>query len=73
MTMTRNLGDSLHLQYGVRVNQINPRWVLTKNEYQIKMDDGLPEDWPSRLSDEVAPSKGLISSETIAAAQFLAQ
>ena len=68
MTMTRNLGDSLHVQYGVRVNQVNPGWVLTEHEYQIKMDDGLPEDWPSRLPHDIAPSGGLVSPETIAAA-----
>ncbi len=32
MTMTRNLGDSLHRDNGVRVNQINPGWVLTEKE-----------------------------------------
>ncbi len=68
MTMTRNLGDSLHVQCGVRVNQINPGWVLTENEYQIKMGDGLPEDWPSRLPHDLAPSGGLITPGTIAAA-----
>jgi NAD(P)-dependent dehydrogenase (short-subunit alcohol dehydrogenase family) len=32
MTMTRNLGDTLHRENGVRVNQINPGWVLTETE-----------------------------------------
>ena len=32
MTLTRNLGDSLMQKYRVRVNQINPGWVLTENE-----------------------------------------
>ncbi|MEQ8810112.1 MAG: SDR family oxidoreductase, partial [Imperialibacter sp.] len=32
MTMTRNLGDTLHREDGVRVNQINPGWVLTEVE-----------------------------------------
>ncbi len=68
MTMTRNLGDSLHVQYGIRVNQINPGWVLTEHEYQIKIDDGLPEDWPSRLPHDIAPSGGLVMPEAIAAA-----
>ncbi len=68
MTLTRNLGDSLHMQYGIRVNQINPGWVLTDHEYVIKMEDGLPEDWPTRLPRNVAPSGTLIAPETIAAA-----
>ena len=32
MTMSRNLGDSLFRDNGVRVNQINPGWVLTEQE-----------------------------------------
>ena len=68
MTMSRNLGDALHYHHGVRVNHINPGWVLTDNEYQLKVADGLPEDWPGRLPRTVAPSGGLVSPETIAAA-----
>src|SRR5579872_681581 len=34
MAMTRNLGDTLHREYGIRVNQINPGWVLTETEKQ---------------------------------------
>ena len=66
MTMTRNLGDALHFHFGVRVNQINPGWVLTDNEYQLKLKDGLPEDWPDRLPKVTAPSGSLVSPETIA-------
>ena len=68
MTMSRNLGDALHFHYGVRVNQINPGWVLTDNEYALKLADGLPSDWPGRLPRMVAPSGRLIDPETIAAA-----
>ena len=72
MTMTRNLGDGLHYHYGVRVNQINPGWVLTENEFQLKLNDGLPQDWPERLPRTVAPSGGLVTPETVAeAALFL--
>ncbi len=68
MTMTRNLGVSLHTQYGVRVNQINPGWVLTETEYRIKIEEGFPEDWPSHLPHDLIPSGGLVDPETIAAA-----
>ena len=68
MTLSRNLGDSLFADYGVRVNQINPGWILTDNEYKLKLADGLPSDWPSRLPVGVAPSGGLIGPETIAQA-----
>ena len=68
MTMSRNLGDGLHYHHGVRVNQINPGWVLTDNEFLLKVADGLPQDWPGHLPRAVAPSGGLISPEVIAAA-----
>lgn len=68
MTLSRNLGDALHLEYGVRVNHFNVGWVLTENEHRYKIEDGLPEDWPSRLPHDVNPSGTLIKPETIAAA-----
>ena len=66
MTLSRNLGDSLFGEFGVRVNQINPGWILTDNEYKLKLADGLPADWPGRLPKSVAPSGGLITPQTIA-------
>ncbi len=68
LTLSRNLGDALHYRYGVRVNQINPGWVLTENEYRYKIKDGLPDDWPDRLPRDVNPSGRLIQPEAIAAA-----
>src|SRR5665647_1268806 len=41
MTMTRNLGDTLHRENGVRVNQINPGWVLTETETRRKREQGV--------------------------------
>ncbi len=68
LTLSRNLGDTLHYHYGVRVNHFNVGWVLTENEYRYKIEDGLPEDWPDRLPRNVNPSGGLIEPEAIAAA-----
>ena len=68
MTLSRNLGDALHYHHGVRVNQINPGWVLTENEYRLKIADGLPDDWPDNLPRAVNPSGRLVQPETIAAA-----
>lgn len=65
-TLSRNLGDALHRDHGVRVNQFNVGWVLTENEYQIKRADGLPADWPSRLDATVAPSGRIMQPEEIA-------
>jgi len=68
MTMTRNLGDTLHREAGVRVNQINPGWVLTENETQRKKDHGLPTDWYTKLSKVYAPAGRILKPEEIAAA-----
>ncbi len=70
MTLSRNLGDALHFYHGVRVNQINPGWVLTENEYRRKVEENLPEGWPDHLPRAVNPSGRLIQPETIAAASI---
>lgn len=68
MTMTRNLGDVLMRENGVRVNQINPGWILTENEAQRKRDQGLSEDWDTNLPKEYAPSGRILRPEEIAMA-----
>lgn len=68
MTMSRNLGDTLHREYGVRVNQINPGWILTENERERKQSQGLPDNWPERLDRFFAPSGRIFQPSEIAAA-----
>ncbi|WP_236973520.1 SDR family NAD(P)-dependent oxidoreductase [Membranihabitans maritimus] len=68
MTMTRNLGDALFREAGVRVNQINPGWVLTEKEIERKRSQNLPYDWYTYLPKEFAPSGRIIWSKEIAAA-----
>jgi len=68
MTLTRNLGDTLHRERGVRVNQINPEWVLTEGEKRVQERQGNPPDWHERIPKEWAPSGRLILPEEIAAA-----
>lgn len=68
MTMTRNLGDTLHRENGVRVNQINPGWILTETEIIRKQTQGLPEDWYKRLPAVYAPSGRILNPAEIAAA-----
>ena len=65
-TLTRNLGDALHRQ-GVRVNQVNPGWILTENENQRKRDDGFEDNWSSKLDPVFAPSGRIFKPEEIAA------
>ncbi|MEM1441411.1 MAG: SDR family NAD(P)-dependent oxidoreductase [Verrucomicrobiota bacterium] len=68
MTLTRNLGDTLMRENGVRVNQINPGWVLTENEAQRKREHGLKEDWYADLPEMFAPSGRILDPAEIAAA-----
>ena len=67
MTMTRNLADSLG-SHQVRVNQLNVGWTLTENEYEVMIQDGLPENWPDNLPPHAAPSGRILSPADIAAA-----
>ena len=68
MTMTRNLGDTLFRENGVRVNQVNPGWVLTEKEKQRKKEHGLDEEWYKELPSIYAPSGRILLPEEIAAA-----
>jgi len=68
MTMTRNLGDTLFRENGVRVNQINPGWVLTETEIERKKQHGLADDWYTHLPKVYAPSGRILQPSEIAAA-----
>jgi len=68
MTLTRNLGDSLFREHGIRVNQLNPGWVLTENEILRKRSHGLPDDWFRQLPRDTSPAGRLLLPEEIAAA-----
>ena len=65
VTLTRNLADAL-ARDGVRVNQINPGWVLTQNEYETKVADGLSPDWPTQIPREHAPAGRIFDPSEIA-------
>jgi NAD(P)-dependent dehydrogenase (short-subunit alcohol dehydrogenase family) len=67
MTLSRNLADALGRDQ-VRVNHFNVGWVLTPNEYHVKIADGMPADWPERVPRSKAPSGRLMKPEEIAAA-----
>ncbi len=68
MTMSRNLGDSLFRDYGVRVNQINPGWVLTENEKINQRQQGMDDDWFKTLPPLFSPAHRLFAPEEIAEA-----
>lgn len=65
-TLTRNLGDSLMQEYGVRVNQVNPGWVLTENEAARKQDHGLKNDWYKDIPKKFAPAGRIFEPMEIA-------
>jgi NAD(P)-dependent dehydrogenase (short-subunit alcohol dehydrogenase family) len=67
MTLSRNLADALCYDQ-VRVNHFNLGWVLTPNEYKYKVADGLPADWPSKISVQYAPSGRIMAPTEIAEA-----
>ncbi len=66
MTLTRNLGDTLLRQRGVRVNQINPGWVLTENEIKAKRAEGMADGWWRELPPMFAPARRILAPEEIA-------
>jgi NAD(P)-dependent dehydrogenase (short-subunit alcohol dehydrogenase family) len=68
MTLTRNLGDTLHRENGVRINQINPGWVLTETEIKRKKEHGLSDDWYKDLPSVYAPAGRILKPSEIAAA-----
>lgn len=67
MTLSRNLADALGLR-GVRVNHFNVGWVLTPNEYQLQISEGLGADWPEHIPAAYAPSGRILTPEHIAGA-----
>jgi NAD(P)-dependent dehydrogenase (short-subunit alcohol dehydrogenase family) len=67
ITMSRNLADAFGRDK-VRVNHFNVGWVLSPNEYKLKMKEGLPPDWPEHPPAAFAPSGRLMTPELIAAA-----
>lgn len=68
MTLTRNLGDTLHRENSVRVNQINPGWVLTEKEIVRKQEQGFADDWYKDIPDMFAPAGRILRPSEIAAA-----
>jgi len=65
MTMTRNLADA-HAEENIHFNHLNVGWTLTPNEHALKMTEGLPEDWPSRVPPSIAPAGRIFSPIDVA-------
>ena len=67
MTLSRNLADA-HARDHVRVIHFTLGWVLSENEYKLKMREGLPPDWPERVPPVFAPSGRILTPAHVAAA-----
>jgi len=65
MTLTRNLAAA-HAGEGILFNDFNVGWVLTPNEYALKVEEGFEENWHTNLPPSWAPSGSLLSVEMIA-------
>ena len=65
MTLSRNLADA-HGHEGIRVNHFNVGWVLTPNEFQQKLKDGLPPNWVETIVPQLLPSGRLLTPVEIA-------
>ena len=65
MTMSRNLANTLAIDQ-VRVTHFNVGWVLTPNEYQLKMSEGLPEGWSDNVEIEHVPTGKMTQPDEIA-------
>ncbi|MEM7030523.1 MAG: SDR family oxidoreductase [Chloroflexota bacterium] len=66
MTMSRNLAN-VYAQDKVRFTHFNVGWVLTPNEYKLKMSEGLPKGWPDQQSKEDVPTGKMTQPDDIAA------
>src|SRR5438045_1180349 len=60
ITLSRNLADALGGDQ-VRVNHFNVGWVLSPNEYKLKMSEGLPPNWHEAPPQAFAPSGRLMT------------
>ena len=67
LTLSKNLANALAADH-VRFVHFNVGWVLTENEYEYKIADGLPDDWPSQLDATEIPSGRMTRPEEVAAA-----
>jgi len=64
-TLSRNLANSLATD-GLRFVHFNVGWVLTENEYQTKLADGLSSNWPTQLDATEIPRGKMTTPEEIA-------
>lgn len=65
LTLTKHLAN-LYDRDKVRFTHINLGWVLTENEYTLKIKDGFPEGWPAMVPPMMVPSGTMTKPEEVA-------
>ena len=65
LTLTKHLAN-LYDQDQIRFTHINLGWVLTDNEYTLKISDGLPEGWPDLIPPLMVPRREMTKPEEVA-------
>ena len=66
-TMSRNLADAWAADR-IRVNHFVLGWILTQNEYKLKLREGLGENWQFDTPVDAVPFRTMTNPEAIAAA-----
>lgn len=64
-TMTRNLANALGVT-GVRINLINPGWILTEREDRDQVARGLEVGWHKKLDRNAIPLGAMSTPENLA-------
>lgn len=65
LTLTKHLAN-LYDRDKIRFTHINLGWVLTENEYTLKIKDGFPEGWPAMLPKTMCPTGTMTKPEEVA-------
>ena len=65
LTLSKHLAN-LYDRHAVRFTHINLGWILTENEYTLKISDGFPEGWQHDLPKMMVPTGTMSSPEEVA-------
>lgn len=65
LTLSKHLAN-LYDRDSVRFTHINLGWVLTDNEYTLKISDGFSEGWPEQVPPMMVPTGTMTGPEQVA-------
>ena len=64
-TLTRNLAN-VYAKDNIRINQLNPGWILSDNEIALQISEGRADDWYKHVSADFAPTGRLLEPHEVA-------